>query len=100
MAKEVILTPIADRNIMKIVDYLTVMWGLKVANNFIDRFEQVIILLAEDPDMFQFADRIKRVQKCHVTKHNILYFKQTSKTIKIISIFDTRQDPKKLSSII
>jgi plasmid stabilization system protein ParE len=100
MVKEIILTPTANRNFSTIIDYLTYKWGVKVANNFIDRFEQVLILLANDPGMFQFVDQIKQVQKCIVTKHNILYFKETKKVIKIITIFDTRQDPKKLSSII
>jgi len=100
MAKEVILTPTANRNFLTIIDYLSTYWGVNVTNNFIDRFEQVLILLAEDPGMFQFLDRTKRVQKCIKTKHNILYFKETAKTIRILTIFDTRQDPKKLSSII
>jgi len=100
MANEVILTPTADRNFSNIVGYLTKNWGIKVANNFIDRFEHVVFLLAEDPRMFQLLDKTKKVQKCIVTKHNVLYFKETDKVIKIITIFDTRQDPKKLDSII
>jgi plasmid stabilization system protein ParE len=100
MAKEVVLTPKAEQNFVKIVAYLTSNWELSVTNNFIDRFEHVLILLAEDPGMFQFVDRIKRIQKCLVTKHNILYFKEFDEAIKIITIFDTRQDPKKLKDII
>jgi plasmid stabilization system protein ParE len=100
MAKEVILTPRAEQNFVKIVAYLTYKWGPSVTNNFIDRFEHVLILLAEDPGMFQFADRVKRVQKCLVTKHNILYFKEFDEVIKIITIFDTRQDPQKLKDVI
>ncbi|MFI5138906.1 MAG: type II toxin-antitoxin system RelE/ParE family toxin [Sphingobacteriales bacterium] len=100
MAKEIILTPTATRNFLTIIDYLSANWGITVTNNFIDRFEQVLVLLAENPGMFQFLDQTRRVQKCIMTKHNILYFKETAKTIRIITIFDTRQDPKKLSSII
>jgi plasmid stabilization system protein ParE len=100
MAKEVILTPTANRNFLTIIDYLNANWGINVTNNFIDRFEHVLVLLAEDPGMFQFVNKIKQVQKCIVTKHNILYFKETTEVIKIITIFDTRQNPKKLDSII
>ena len=100
MTKEIILTPTASRNFSTIIDYVTYKWGINVAKNFIDRFEQVLILLADDPGMFQFVDQIKQVQKCIVTKHNILYFKETKEVIKIITIFDTRQDPKKLTKII
>ena len=100
MAKEVILTPTADRNFLAIIDYLTAKWGINVTNNFIDRFEQVLVLLAEDPGMFQFVEQTKRIQKCIITKHNILYFKETDEVIKIITIFDTRQNPEKLNQVI
>jgi len=100
MAKEIFLTPRAEQNFVKIIEYLKSEWGPTVTNNFIDRFEQVLTLLGEDPGMFQFADRAKRIQKCIVTKHNILYFKEFKDLIKIITIFDTRQDPEKLTKII
>jgi plasmid stabilization system protein ParE len=100
MAKEVVLTPTAQRNFLSIIDYLTANWGINVTNNFIDRFEKILILLAEDPGMFQFTDKIKKIQKCIVTKHNILYFKETPRVVRIITIFDTRQDPQKLTHII
>jgi plasmid stabilization system protein ParE len=100
MAREVILTPTAERDLFNIVGYLTSEWGLTVANNFIDRFEQVLVLLAESPGIFQFVDRVKKVQKCVITKHNTLYFKETDESIKIITIFDTRQDPEKLTRFI
>jgi hypothetical protein len=35
-----------------------------------------------------------------LTKHNIIYFKATKTQVKILAIFDTRQDPKKLSRFI
>jgi plasmid stabilization system protein ParE len=100
MAKEVILTPTATRNFLNITDYLTANWGINVTNNFIGRFEQVLILLAEDASIFLFVNKVKQIQKCILTKHNILYFKETDKEIKILVIFDTRQDPEKLSQFI
>ena len=79
MAKEVIVTPKANRDFLTIIDYLTAKWGINVANNFIDRFEQVLVLLAEDPGMFQFVDKIKQIQKCIITKHNIYILKKQRK---------------------
>ena len=40
------------------------------------------------------------MQKCLLTKHNMLYFRESDEIIEIITIFDTRQDPKKLTNII
>jgi len=100
MAKEVILTPIAVYDFNNVVDYLTNKWGLTVTNNFIERFEKIIMLLSENPGMFPFFDKTKHLQKCIVTKHNILYFMETDEEIKVLTVFDTRQNPEKLSAVI
>lgn len=96
MAKEVILTPIAVNDFENVVDYLTHKWGIPTANNFVDRFEKVVLLLSEDVSMFPFVNTAKQIQKCILTKHNILYFKETVEAVKILTIFDTRQGPEKL----
>ena len=49
MAKEVILTPLAIINYEDIVDYLMLNWGTTVTNNFIARFENLCVLLSENP---------------------------------------------------
>ncbi len=41
MAKDLILTPIAQINYENIIEYLLDNWGIGVTNNFIDRFEKV-----------------------------------------------------------
>jgi plasmid stabilization system protein ParE len=42
MAKEVVLTPIAEEDFNNVIDYLTYEWGVAVTNDFVDRFAQVI----------------------------------------------------------
>lgn len=100
MAKEVILTPIAVADFENVMDYLTHNWGIKVTNNFIRRFDKVIGFLTESPGMFPFFDKRKRIQRCVVTKHNILYFIDSADSVKIITVFDTRQNPEKLEKFI
>ena len=100
MAKEVILTPIALKDLEIVTDYLMLHWGTTVINNFIERFEKVIVLLSENPSLFPFHNQNKRMQRCVVTKHNILYFIEMKFEIKVITVFDTRQSPEKLNVII
>jgi len=100
MAKEVILTPIALEDFENVVNYLNNEWGVTVANNFVDRFVKVTTLIAKTPGLFLFVDKTKRIQRCIVTKHNILYFKESEDIIRILTVFDTRQDPDKLNLII
>ncbi|HEY5327645.1 MAG TPA: type II toxin-antitoxin system RelE/ParE family toxin [Mucilaginibacter sp.] len=100
MAKEVVLSPLAIINYENIINYLTVKWGTTVANNFVERFQIVIELLSDDSNIYSFIDKNKKIQKCVVTKHNVLYFRKTKDIVKIITVFDTRQNPDKLKSII
>ena len=99
MIREVVLTPLAEINYEKIIQYLINNWGAKTTTNFIARFEKMTELIIDNPEIFPYVNKEKRVQKCVLTKHNILYFKQTPTAIKILTIFDTRQNPDKLSFI-
>jgi len=63
-------------------------------------YKIVIELLSEDPSIYPFIDKGKNIQKCVVTKHNVLYFRKIKDIIEIITIFDTRQNPEKLKAII
>jgi plasmid stabilization system protein ParE len=99
MAKEVILTPIALEDFDNVVNYLTNEWGISVSNKFVDRFVEVTGLIGRNPGLFPFVELHKRMQRCVVTKHNVIYFTETEDIIKILTVFDTRQDPSKLNTI-
>jgi len=100
MAKEVILTPLALKDFENVVDYLSANWGYEVVSNFIERFDKVIILLAENTSLYPFSDKKRGLQKCILTKHNILFFTASEQAIYIHTIFDTRQDPEKLKHLL
>jgi plasmid stabilization system protein ParE len=100
MAKKVILMPLAEANYDAIITYLLNAWNVKVANEFIGRLTQVIGYIAKNPQMYVFVDKVKRVQKCVLTKQNVIYFVETEDVIKILAIFDSRQSPDKLLNII
>ena len=100
MAKEVVVTHLAIADYEIVTDYLITEWGINVANNFAERFDEVLVLLSKNTSIFPFVDTVKRMQKCILTKHNVLYFIETEDMVKIITIFDTRQDPQKLILII
>ena len=96
MAKEVILTPLALANYEVILDYLLSEWTEKIANDFVKRFNQVCGILLESPDIYPYVDKVKKVQRCVLTKQNIIYFVVYPDVVKILTIFDSRQNPEKL----
>jgi plasmid stabilization system protein ParE len=100
MAKEVVLTPTVEENYEAILDYVFKNFGGIVTNNFINRFWEACLLISETLEIYPFSSKSKQVRKCVVTKHNTIYFNEYTNFIRITVIFDNRQDPDKLNSII
>ncbi|HEY8931661.1 MAG TPA: type II toxin-antitoxin system RelE/ParE family toxin [Mucilaginibacter sp.] len=73
MAKEVILTPTAEEDFEKVIDYLNEVWGGWVTDNFLGKFEEMLNALSERPEMYQFVDPAKNIQKYTLTKYNTVY---------------------------
>ena len=46
--------------------------------------------------MYQPSNIKKGVRRCFITKHNAMYYKVKGKEVEIITIHDTRSDPKSL----
>jgi len=100
MVKKVVITKLAQITYNNVLEYLIANWGDTVTNDFIERFEDVYKAIAKNPQMFPFKNKEKQVQYCVLTKHNILYFKEAEEMIQILIIFDTRQNPEKLSGLL
>ncbi len=100
MAKPIALTAIAEQDLEHITDYLLENWGDIVCDRFLTRFEQVCGLISEAPPMFPLVYRKKKIRKCTLTRQNTIYYRELTNEVQIITIFDTRQDPKKLSTLI
>ncbi len=100
MAKKIILTPTALATYDKILEYLIENWSITVANDFIDRFVEVRNILSKNAEIYPFENKLKRIQRCIITKHNIAFFRESDTAIEILIILDTRQDPKKLATLL
>ena len=100
MAKEVVLTAIAEADLEEVTDYLIGTWGISVCNSFLLRFEQVCELISASADIYPFVYKKEKIRKCVLTKHKTVYFREHSYKIEIITIFDTRQDPRKLPQLL
>jgi plasmid stabilization system protein ParE len=96
------LTFRAEKDLEKILKYLSENWPEKVVINFDDSFELVVKQMRDMPNSFP-NEIINKVtfKKARITKHNAIYFKiiPEKSLIKIITVHDTRQKnkhPKKL----
>ncbi|RFZ83375.1 type II toxin-antitoxin system RelE/ParE family toxin [Mucilaginibacter terrenus] len=96
MAKTVFMTSLAEENFETVVKYLLANWSEKTAKNFVVKFERIYQFISDTPALYPFINKEKRVQKCVLTKHNVLYFREDENAIIILDVFDTRQSPEKL----
>jgi plasmid stabilization system protein ParE len=100
MTKKVIVSPRATKDLEKITEYLVENWDLKVVDDFLKRYKECLDLIVKNPELYAVTRRDKKIRSCVLTKHNMIYFKEFPDRITILTVFDTRQNPKKLNKIL
>jgi len=96
LKRKVVVTKTAENKLEKLFDYLVKKWSLKVKNEFIERLNDSIAVLEKQPEIFPESKKIKGLRKCVITKQTTLFYRFNSTRIYIVTVFDTRQHPKKL----
>jgi plasmid stabilization system protein ParE len=97
MPKKIFWSPLSENDFSKILDYLDNNWGEKVASQFIDLTDSFLTQISINPRQFPVINKKIKVRKCVLTKHNTLYYRDSKAQIDILRIYDTRQDPDKLT---
>jgi plasmid stabilization system protein ParE len=96
MVFEIIWTERATRDFENTIDFLVENWSEKTAKDYADKIDKVLHIISRMPFLYPKISRKKNVRKCLVVKQNAMYFRVKKRTITILTIFDTRQNPKKL----
>jgi len=96
MSRKVIISNLATKKLESLFEYLVNKWSVKVKNEFIAKLDKSIHLIKKQPKSFPSSEKEIGLRKCVITKQTTLYYRFDDKTIKIVTIFDTRQHPKKL----
>lgn len=94
--RKVIITKTTEKKLQAIFEYLNENWPKKVTIDFIKKLDATIEIIQKNPESFPTSKKRKNLHKCVLTKHNILFYSFTSTKITIITVFDSRQHPKKL----
>ena len=97
MAKNVIWSPAAEKDLETVLNYLQSKWSNQILNRFINKIDDNIGLIIVDPKIFPLINEKLKIRKSVITKHNTLYYRETPKSIQIVRLFDSRQDPQKLT---
>lgn len=97
MHKQVVWSSSAENDFDKILNYLNDEWGLDTTLVFMQRTFKLIDLIASNPKTFPLINIELSIRKCVLSKHNTLFYRESTKQIDILRIFDTRQSPDKLT---
>jgi plasmid stabilization system protein ParE len=96
MLREIIWSPLAEKDLGNILEYLSENWNQRVITRFLNKIDIATNQIAKVPNQYPIINRNLQVRKCVVTKQNTLFYREIEKRIEILRLYDTRQDPKKL----
>lgn len=96
---EIIWSPIAQISYLNILDYLQENWPEQVIENFIDRTEEAIQHINQNPFLYPYSTEIN-AYKCVVTKQVSLLYRIMHNRAELLVFWDNRQDTSKLFLIV
>ncbi len=79
----------------QIAIWIELNWSKKSADKFVSILYKKSIQLRKFPFLGQTCKNNHTTRRLLITKHNKLYYRIKGKTIYVITLFDTRQNPKK-----
>lgn len=85
----------AYNNLEKIIRYLEENWTVKEISAFSVELDRCIKIISQNPEAFPNSNVKPQLRKVVINKQNTLYYSVVGNTVKLVNIFDTRQDPKK-----
>ncbi|MGO1752322.1 MAG: type II toxin-antitoxin system RelE/ParE family toxin [Psychroflexus sp.] len=97
MNRKVDISKTAKKKLDKLFDYFIEKWSVNVKNEFVEKLDNCIDIIKQQPEAFPESNKRKGLRRCVVTKQITLYYRFNSKRINLVTIFDTRQKPKKLN---
>lgn len=87
----------SKKNLADLIFYLEANWTEREIKNFFQKLEKIISLIKFKPQIFRVVNRKKRIRKCVVSKQISLYYRFDITEIFIVTVFDNRRNPNRLS---
>lgn len=92
----VFLSPLAERKLKILLNYIGGEWGTGAKNKYLTEFRRTLNQVSSFPNSCPESLNFKGLRKCIVTKQSSFYYRIKNSEIEIITIFDNRQDQKKV----
>ncbi len=95
MAYKIIKSKKFLNNLLNVQNYLEKEWGLKAAINFQTIIDQKLAALSLHPKIGITTSKRKNIRKINITKHNKIYYRIKNRTITILILFESKQNPER-----
>jgi plasmid stabilization system protein ParE len=92
----IIWSPEADDDFSCILSYLNEKWEKRVALNFINQLDDIILQIKNNPFQFPVFSSFQNIHRCVMSKKNSIFYRIENHSIYILRLFDTRQNPENL----
>lgn len=99
MKREIIFSKNAEKSLIDLMEYLELKWSIKVRDKFISKLDKSIHLIQKEPEIFPKSQVNKNQYRCVLSKQTTIYYKYNSKQVRVLALFDTRQNPIKINKI-
>ncbi|TRX39423.1 type II toxin-antitoxin system RelE/ParE family toxin [Flavobacterium restrictum] len=99
MKREIIFSKNAEKSLIDLLEHLELKWSIKVREKFILKLDKLIHLIQNEPEIFPKSQINKNQHRCVLSKQSTIYYRFNSKKIRILSLFDTQQNPIKINKI-
>ena len=93
---KVFLSELAETKLIELLGYIQDEWGVLVKEKFLKTFISKKDQISQQPMSCPESSEFKGLFKCVVSKQTTFFYRIENSEIEIITIFDTRQNPKKI----
>lgn len=93
---QVFLSPLAERKLLVLLDYLTEEWGIVAKEKFLSKFTSAIKQVSIHPKSCPESHEMNGIFRCVFTPQSSFYYRLKKDEIEIITLFDNRQDQQKV----
>jgi plasmid stabilization system protein ParE len=88
----------ALKNLKGIIEYLENRWTTREIKKFSQLLDKQLSLIKENPHLFAESKLLNGLRKAVLSKQTTIYYRIENTEVRIISLFDNRQNPTKLKS--
>ena len=97
---EVIWTETAEKSYYKILEYLNSKCNSKVTNDFIDRVENTMSIIQNNPNCFEEYTINKKYRKGFIHENVSFYYRIYENEIVVHLFWNNYQNPQKLKKLL